>query len=770
MFRFNSSYFNGIFRDRWLAVWLFACVPILTAGFHFKFFPGSKVITTYGTAAAALAAAVASFVFIRLVSKIWLSVTTAELPSFVYRATTRSFLLATICSLLANLGPNAIGLESNGRFVRLAIWIAIFICLQLAAFLRADRRAWERIKQVIRGEQPIEWPDSIFLAIVAVFAAEIISYLDWPILHVTPFALAFNVAMLSSAIVMVWAVVGRGMIAATLTLLGYSLLIFANTMKVKYLYTALQPRDPSYLSELSQFKEYIQSEKIAVVVGTFALVIGGMLWVYRKSGHSLTMKARSKMLICGAAVFLTILSLPWIPYSEPVLKRLGVLELKGQSVTSVKRNGLLLELAMQLPESYLPPPDGYTVQEIERILTRHADASAPATSPSTQPVSLIVFFFESFINPQDFGRPLTRDVIPNFNDLKSNSVSGYAVTPRFASGSAESEFEFITGMSAGFLPANCCAYKHYLKHEIPSLATNLRQQAGHHSAAIKCVGPGFYNFREAYEHMQFDDFCYDQEFSNPIYDKFSGHLSDISFVEEMLRPLNQPPCLVVGENLGSHAPYHPHLMGDKPRFLDEDSNSASDRVETYLQAISRTDEALGQMVATLQQRTDRVVLLVVGDHHPPFDADCRAYDVPSFQTLGPEGELFRRRTPFIIWKNFDEEVKATSPQQTTVDSNNEKYISLNFLPLLMLREAGLQPDKLFAINQQLYEQCPVVSGDLFFTQGRAKSFRELSPELQELVRDYELLQYDMLLGNNYAEQYWKQPGLARLNDRVVECP
>lgn len=754
----ESGVLRMLLQDRWRGVCFLAGVLCLTLGFHHRYFPGSQIITTYGFFPALVAVALLAYGSIEGVTLATRLLKADATPVAARYATTRSFLLATLCALLANLGPNAIGLYSNGRFVRLVIWLAVFGGFQLAYLTGVDHSIRNRLRGILRGEEFVVWRDAMLVAFAAVFVAEVACYFDWPYVHITPFALALNVALLGSVILMVWAIAGRGMFAATLTLFAYSALMFANVMKMRFLYTSLQPGDQTYFSELLHFTDYFEPKLIVIWGGLIIAFVGIMTWMWRNSSHSLSRRDRCKLLCYGLAIFLATASIPWLPNSHSMLMHFGVMELRGLSEISVKRNGLLMELAMQLPESYVPKPSGYSQPEIARIIAEHTSPAAndirtQVNADSALP-SVIVFFFEALMNPLDFNRPLTRDPIPNFNALLTGRPHGYAISPRFANGSAESEFELLTGMSTGFLPLNSCAYKHFLKRTTPSLVSILKDAGNYHSTAVKCVGPGFYNFQEAYQHLQFDRFCFDQKFDTPTFDQFSGHIADESFADEMLRPLSKTPALVIGENLGSHAPYYPYMMGDKPRFLVEPSNPGNDRIETYLQAISRTDDALGNMLAKLQQRPDRVLVLIVGDHHPPFAADSHAYDTPAFREMGPAAELHRRRTPYVVWKNYESSPESSSQSAAAASGEQAGYISLNFLPLLLFQELGILPTGLHAWNQKLFEVCPVVSRDLYYTEGQARGWDQLSPELQQLVSDYQTLQYDLLHGKNYAEKLW----------------
>ncbi len=53
--------------------------------------------------------------------------------------------------------------------------------------------------------------------------------------------------------------------------------------------------------------------------------------------------------------------------------------------------------------------------------------------------------------------------------LQENTQRGHALCSVFGGGTANSEFEFLTGLSMGNLPAGACAYQQYIHAPIPSL-------------------------------------------------------------------------------------------------------------------------------------------------------------------------------------------------------------------------------------------------------------------------------------------------------------
>ncbi|QDY44771.1 hypothetical protein FK545_02300 [Planococcus glaciei] len=78
---------------------------------------------------------------------------------------------------------------------------------------------------------------------------------------------------------------------------------------------------------------------------------------------------------------------------------------------------------------------------------------------------------EAFVDPYHFGEEhFTEDPIPNFRKLFGESMHGTMYSPEFGGGTANVEFEALTGLSRQFMPDNYVAYQLYVKKPIPSAA------------------------------------------------------------------------------------------------------------------------------------------------------------------------------------------------------------------------------------------------------------------------------------------------------------
>ena len=83
----------------------------------------------------------------------------------------------------------------------------------------------------------------------------------------------------------------------------------------------------------------------------------------------------------------------------------------------------------------------------------------------------------------------------------------------FGGGTSNSEYEFLTGNSVSALPLNGNAYTQFVKHKVPSLASQLKQQ-GYDTLAFHPYKAHGWNRDTVYPLIGFDNFL-DETSMNP---------------------------------------------------------------------------------------------------------------------------------------------------------------------------------------------------------------------------------------------------------------
>ena len=79
---------------------------------------------------------------------------------------------------------------------------------------------------------------------------------------------------------------------------------------------------------------------------------------------------------------------------------------------------------------------------------------------------------------------------------------------------ANTEFEFLTGLSMYFLPTGSIPYQQYIKSEVPSLASQL-SSIGYTSVSMHPYYSKGWNRDTVYDDLGFEEKYFKDDFSNP---------------------------------------------------------------------------------------------------------------------------------------------------------------------------------------------------------------------------------------------------------------
>ena len=95
------------------------------------------------------------------------------------------------------------------------------------------------------------------------------------------------------------------------------------------------------------------------------------------------------------------------------------------------------------------------------------------------------------------------------------------------------------------------------------------------------------------------------------------------------------------------------------------------------------------------------------------------------------------RVPLLVWANFE------LPRE-------EKDLSINALPAYLLEKMGIPPPGFLAVTDAVRRQVPVLASYVQTTDGTIGDRDSLPSATRAMIEDYRLLQYDLLLGKQYA--------------------
>ncbi len=336
-------------------------------------------------------------------------------------------------------------------------------------------------------------------------------------------------------------------------------------------------------------------------------------------------------------------------------------------------------------------------------------------SPNSQKSHLILIMSESFselfLNPafdlEGFENPYS-----NYLKIKEEAISGNLFVPQTGGGTADTEFEVLTGLSSKYLSPNTYGQ---LKKPLPSIISTLKAQ-GYYAEAIHPGYSWFYGRKEAYQTLGFEKFEALEAFSNS--ESKGGYISETATIQKILNNFERhidtsdQPYLSFTVTIQNHGPYE----GKYKSFQDEDffrskvklSKAEENALKNYYYGLLDCDKELGKLVAYFKELEEPVTLLYFGDHLPPLKGDF-------YQKLetgaSSDYKPLRYTVPYLIWQNST--AKETCP---LIPIEPHQDFSAFYLGGTLLDLLGLETSALMNYTNQLRLNYPRLPYDFTLIQ------------------------------------------------------
>lgn len=333
-------------------------------------------------------------------------------------------------------------------------------------------------------------------------------------------------------------------------------------------------------------------------------------------------------------------------------------------------------------------------------------------SNSTIKPNIILIQLESFINPNWITDiTLNKNPVSNFESLSQEFSSGLLAVPALGGGTANTEFEVITGMSTDFFAAGEFPYNTIAsKKPISSLAYSLKS-LGYSANALHNHEGKFYTRYKVYKNLGFDSFtpieCMSSPERTPV-----GWPKDNVLINEICNIITSTdnPDLIFGVSVQGHGGYPNDYVEDKEIYITNDySKDNKNSLEYYINQIYEMDQFVGNLIDAVNALDEPTIIAFYGDHFPAVGLDTS--DV-SINTL--------KSTPYVIWDNMnlkedDKDIKTYNLTSLILDK-----LSFPDTTLSLLHNSNLDEEtKTEYLNQLEY--------DMIYGKNYTGDYEELVP-------------------------------------------
>lgn len=542
------------------------------------------------------------------------------------------------------------------------------------------------------------------LACVLNFFIEVVSrhslFEAWDYMVGTPLPFLFNAFLITATFSIVY-LVRRRVFARILLSVFWLFLGTCNGYLLLKRVTPFNAQDLKVLSDaLSLTGNYFSTlELILLIVGIGAVVIW-VISMWRRGGQY-TGKMHRFLALIGVGCWIGAYML----LTNIAIDQRVVSNYFGNIAFAYEDYGFPYCFTASLFNTGISEPSGYSEESMAAIDNNGAlNVSETGRSEEELP-NIIVVQLESYFDPTEVEwLQFSEDPIPNLRKMYQEYSSGYFKVPSVGAGTANTEFEVLTGMSMRFFGPGEYPYKTYGKTKVIESAATALGELGYGSEALHNNGGNFYSRAQVFNHMGFDHFT-SKEFMNILRTTPNGWATDDILIPNILESMDttENQDFVFTISVQGHGEYPTEQIIENPAITvsgveDEEKRNAW---EYYVNQVYEMDKFAGDLVAALEMRGEPTVVVFYGDHLPTMD--LQAKDMKS---------KYLYNTNYVIWDNIGLEKK---------DGNYPAY----------------------QIMAEVLERLDIHTGTVF-------NYHQQRHQSKNYLADLELLQYDILYGDRYV--------------------
>ena len=396
-------------------------------------------------------------------------------------------------------------------------------------------------------------------------------------------------------------------------------------------------------------------------------------------------------------------------------------------------------------------PDGFDRAEAESWET--GDVSGLG-----EDVHVIMVMDEAFSDITDdpaFAYTAADDPLPNLHALQADShaITGHVVVPGFAGGTANTEFDVLTGMQTNAISATTTSSFRVVNRDLDSLFRVFGQD-GYHTSFFHPGDDWFYNRENVYrwlgaEETVFADQMHDIEYKGRwVTDDYMAGLIEEAFADAVA---SGETLFHYTTTIQNHMSYTADKYGVGYAYPDVPLNvEVSETVETllkvYVEGARDADAMLGRLVTYFSATQEPVLLVFWGDHLPYLGDDQLAYAELGMEIAIDEDDrmdpLSSYETPYVIWAN-DAAAQVLDWENTVASLGlpENGMLSASFLGATVLELTGRTGESpWFDFLNQLRRELPVVQKRTYMLPDGTFT-KEISQEQSALVQKWRQWSY-----------------------------
>ncbi len=388
---------------------------------------------------------------------------------------------------------------------------------------------------------------------------------------------------------------------------------------------------------------YFTAEQATIVViglGSFALFL---IALFIKGP-----KYNGKIRYAGVSVAFLALLFVAIPVTTNVAQSTNVVASYYSNIAQGYNDyGFVYSFSSTVVDRGMQKPEDYTQDAVDAVEEKVNSSKQETTVDGKTGPNIICVLLESFCDPDEINfLNVNEDPIPTFHYLEQNYSSGYLTVPVVGAGTANTEFEVLTGMSMQYFGTGEYPYKTILKQtDCESIASDL-SKIGYATHVVHNNGGNFYSRANAFTQMGFDTFTSKELMNITEYTPNGSWPTDDILVSETMKTFDATPdqsdfTYII--TVGTHGDYPTDPVIENPTYTVsgvEDEGQAN-AWTYYVNQLNEADRFIKELTDELSKRDEDTIVVMFGDHLPTMglqDSDMKSGDI--------------YKTKYITWNNM----------------------------------------------------------------------------------------------------------------------
>lgn len=518
-----------------------------------------------------------------------------------------------------------------------------------------------------------------------------------------------------------------GSIFYTLAVIGVGI---ANYLKMKYRMEPIYPDDLKMITEFGMIRDMVG---VPIFLLFLLLLTAGVVLVIFSIKKSLKLKKKKQWIRLGFFLLTSMLLLYiggfnqqgnllrkaynktalWIPYSQKM---------------NYYNTGFMGGFLYNLPVDAMEKPENYSEAAVKKVTESY---EAKQNEEDTEKPNIVYVMSESFSDPARLKglEVYGGDPLQDYRAIADKTYSGQMLSQNYGGGTANIEFEALTGFSMELFNAQMTTPYTMLVPEFqsfPSLVSTLKKR-GYETTAIHPYNTSMYKRKDVYQTFGFDQFLDESTMKHTDKIENNPYISDEAAYQEIFDQLekkNKPQFLHL-VTMQTHMPYE-NKYDELPYVVQGDNSLA---VRSYLQDIAYSSEALKAFLERLDELTERTLVVFWGDHLPGIYSDAVQEE--------NQGHLLHE-TEFLMYDNrhqLNNQQVTTSPFYFAADLFQQGRIQMTGFQTLLV---------------SLQKELPAFEKGMYYQSGQWFKEARLNKKQEKLYQDYQMIQYDITAGKQYS--------------------